>query len=151
MTLLFERIRLRRDTAANWTTNNPTLGLAEPGYETDTGRIKIGDGATAWTGLAYRFETGGGGGYTYATTAVGYTETATSGEKIVAVTASGQTIVLPTAVGNTAKLTFKLMVAGTLTLDGNGAQTIDGGATAVLTEQYQSATLYSDNANWIVG
>lgn len=58
MSLIFERIRLRRDTAANWTTNNPTLALAEPGYETDTGKIKLGDGATAWTALAYRF-TGG--------------------------------------------------------------------------------------------
>ena len=91
------------------------------------------------------------GGYTPASTAVGYTETTTSGEKFVEVTASGQTIVLPTAVGNTAKLNYKLMVAGTLTLDGAGTETIDGGLTAVLTTQYQSATLYSNNANWLVG
>ena len=92
----------------------------------------------------------GGSGYTYATTAVGYTETATSGEKIVTVTASGQTVVLPNAVGNTAKLTFKLTVAGTLTLDGNGSQTIDGGLTAVLQSQYEAVTIISDNANWQV-
>lgn len=43
----------RRDTAANWTSANPTLSAGEPGYETDTGKLKIGDGSTAWTSLAY--------------------------------------------------------------------------------------------------
>lgn len=78
-----------------------------------------------------------------------YTETAASGVKVVTVTASGQTITLPTAVGNTAQLTFKLMVAGTLTLDGNGSETIDGGATAALSTQYQAVTIVSDGANWL--
>ena len=43
----------RRDTAANWTNNNPTLKSGEIGYETDTGYLKIGDGSTAWTSLGY--------------------------------------------------------------------------------------------------
>ena len=43
----------RRDTAANWTSNNPTLLSGEIGYETDTGYLKIGDGSTAWTSLGY--------------------------------------------------------------------------------------------------
>ena len=46
-------IRLRRDTAANWTSGNPVLALGEPGYETDTKKLKVGDGTTAWTSLAY--------------------------------------------------------------------------------------------------
>lgn len=46
-------IQLRQDTAANWTSNNPTLALGEQGYETDTGAIKVGDGSTAWTSLGY--------------------------------------------------------------------------------------------------
>lgn len=46
-------IEFRRDTAANWTGTNPTLASGEPGYETDTGKLKVGDGATAWTGLSY--------------------------------------------------------------------------------------------------
>ena len=91
------------------------------------------------------------GGYTTATTAVSYTETATSGEKLIKVTASGQTVTLPTAVGNTAKLTYKLMVAGTLTIDGAGTETIDGGLTAVLLSQYEAVTIFSDNTNWQVG
>ena len=47
------RIQLRRDTAANWTTNNPTLALGEMGIETDTRKFKFGDGNTSWTSLAY--------------------------------------------------------------------------------------------------
>lgn len=51
-------LQLRRDTAANWTSANPTLAAGQPGFETDTGRVKIGDGSTAWTSLVYRFESG---------------------------------------------------------------------------------------------
>jgi len=43
----------RRDTAANWTTANPTLLAGEIGLESDTGYWKVGDGSTAWTSLAY--------------------------------------------------------------------------------------------------
>lgn len=46
-------IQLRRDVAADWTSNNPTLALGEFGYESDTGYYKIGDGSTAWTSLGY--------------------------------------------------------------------------------------------------
>ncbi len=47
------RIRFRRDTAANWTSADPTLTTGELGYETNTGKFKIGDNTTAWTSLAY--------------------------------------------------------------------------------------------------
>jgi len=47
------RIRLRRDTAANWTAANPVLLNGEAGIETDTRRCKVGDGSTAWSGLGY--------------------------------------------------------------------------------------------------
>jgi hypothetical protein len=46
--------RQRRDTAANWTAENPTLLAGEIGIESDTGKIKIGDGTTAWNSLAYQ-------------------------------------------------------------------------------------------------
>lgn len=46
-------LELRRDTAANWTAANPTLASGEPGLETDTGKLKLGDGSTAWTSLPY--------------------------------------------------------------------------------------------------
>ena len=47
------QIQLRRDTAANWTTNDPTLAAGEFAIETDTDKYKIGDGSTAWTSLSY--------------------------------------------------------------------------------------------------
>jgi hypothetical protein len=46
-------IKLRRGTASQWTTANPVLGAGEMGVETDTNKFKFGDGATAWTSLAY--------------------------------------------------------------------------------------------------
>jgi len=46
-------IQHKRDTAANWTSNNPTLSAGEIGVETDTGKFKFGDGSTAWSSLGY--------------------------------------------------------------------------------------------------
>jgi hypothetical protein len=50
-------IQTRRDTAANWTSVNPILAVGEAGYETDTNKLKYGNGSDAWTALAY-FEGG---------------------------------------------------------------------------------------------
>lgn len=47
------RIKQRRDTAANWLDYNPILALGETGWETDTGRVKIGDGSSNWQTLQY--------------------------------------------------------------------------------------------------
>lgn len=47
------QIKWRRDTAANWATNNTHLAQGEPGFETDTGKFKIGDGTTIWNSLSY--------------------------------------------------------------------------------------------------
>jgi len=48
-----DQIQLRRDTAANWTSANPTLASGEFGLETDTDQFKVGDGTTAWSSLGY--------------------------------------------------------------------------------------------------
>ena len=52
--MAYRRILIRRDTAANWTAENPTLAAGELGGETDTGKLKLGDGATAWNSLEYQ-------------------------------------------------------------------------------------------------
>jgi len=52
------RIQIRRDTAANWISANPTLAQGELGIETDTLKLKCGNGVTAWTSLAYYANTG---------------------------------------------------------------------------------------------
>lgn len=47
------QIRLRRGTAAQWTSANPTLASGEAGFETDTNQLKIGNGTDNWTTLDY--------------------------------------------------------------------------------------------------
>ena len=49
----YTRIQLRRDIASDWQLNNPILAEGEAGYVIDTGKIKIGNGVTAWNDLAY--------------------------------------------------------------------------------------------------
>ena len=56
-------IQIRRDTAANWTSANPTLAQGELGLETDTLKIKAGDGSTAWNSASYLINTGGYASY----------------------------------------------------------------------------------------
>lgn len=55
------RLLLRRDTAANWTNVNPILEQGEPALETDTRKVKIGNGTDRYNDLPY-FNAGGEGG-----------------------------------------------------------------------------------------
>jgi hypothetical protein len=47
------RIQVRRGTASQWTSANPTLAAGELGVESDTNLFKFGNGSTTWTALAY--------------------------------------------------------------------------------------------------
>ncbi len=69
-------IKLRRDTAANWTSANPILAAGEAGIETDTKKFKVGDGVTHWNSLGY-FNTVAG--VTYGTPAVNLGTAAAAG------------------------------------------------------------------------
>ena len=66
------QIQIRRGTAAQWTSSNPTLASGEQGFETDTNKMKIGDGSTAWNSLAYAI-TGALGTVTSITAGTGLT------------------------------------------------------------------------------
>jgi len=55
------RMQQRRGTASQWTSANPVLNAGEIGFETDTGKFKIGNGSSSWTSLTYA------GGTDYAT------------------------------------------------------------------------------------
>ena len=68
MSTLTAKIQLRRDTSANWASNNPILAAGEVAFtsdvfytSTDQQRFKIGDGVQTWTQLDYVPEGGGGG------------------------------------------------------------------------------------------
>jgi len=44
-------ITIKQDPSADWTSRNPVLDQFCLGYETDTGKAKMGDGVTAWNSL----------------------------------------------------------------------------------------------------
>lgn len=44
---------IRNDSATNWAKVNPVLALGELGVETDTRKLKVGDGTTVWNSLSY--------------------------------------------------------------------------------------------------
>jgi hypothetical protein len=46
-------IQIKRGTASAWTSANTVLAAGEVGFETDTKKMKVGDGSTAWTSLTY--------------------------------------------------------------------------------------------------
>lgn len=46
-------IQIKRGTASSWTSANTILAAGEIGFETDTRKMKVGDGSTAWTSLNY--------------------------------------------------------------------------------------------------
>ena len=50
-------IQFKRGLSANWIKKNPILAAGEPGFELDTGKLKIGDGKTDWKSLKYQNET----------------------------------------------------------------------------------------------
>ena len=46
-------VKLKRGAEARWAELNPTLDKGEPGFVSDTNKLKIGDGTTAWNDLPY--------------------------------------------------------------------------------------------------
>lgn len=97
--------------------------------------------------------TGAIGGYAVIVQSAGtYNAAQTAGRVVILCdcSAGAVTINLPTAIANLASFDVKKTdgTANTVTVDGSGAETIDGGATAVILAQYASLEIVSDNANW---
>lgn len=65
-------------------------------------------------------------------------------------TSAGFTVLLPPAPENRGRrfTIKKLIAANTLTLDGNGSETIDGATTKAWTTQYTAYTVQSDGTQW---
>lgn len=61
------------------------------------------------------------------------------------------TVTLPAAANNTGRVyNVKNIGVGTVTVDGNGAETIDGAATYPLSTQYQTVTIQCDGTAWFI-
>jgi hypothetical protein len=54
-TASYGNVQGAQGTAAEWIQANPVLPLATIGYESNTGRVKIGDGISDWNTLEYSF------------------------------------------------------------------------------------------------
>jgi hypothetical protein len=121
-------IQVRRDTAANWTSANPTLATGEWGYETDTALLKIGNGSTAWNSLAYSLVT------------------ATGTQTLTNKTLTSPTLNTPTI--NTPTLTGSTLAAGTSSVaplkftSGTNLTTASAGAL-----EYDGSVFYADIAS----
>lgn len=55
------QLRVPSNTSAGWGSVNPILLKGEIGWESDTNKIKIGDGTTPWADLDYVLGSGEGG------------------------------------------------------------------------------------------
>ena len=146
------RLQQRRDTAANWTSNNPTLAAGEIGYETDTSKFKIGNGSTAWTSLAYAF--GAAPALTFnAQTGTSYTlAIGDVGALVTLYNTGGITLTVPPSVFSTGQvIDIQQIGAGQVTLAaGSGVTITSTGATSAapkLRAQYSAASVLCTGSN----
>jgi hypothetical protein len=113
------QIQVRRGTAAQWTSANPTLAAGEFGFETDTNKLKCGTGTTAWASLPY---ISSDGDITGVTAGTGITGGGTSGTVTVSIDSTVATLT------GTQTLTNKTIDAASNTLTGvatlTGTQTL---------------------------
>jgi len=78
------------------------------------------------------------------------TYTATSSDHTIDCTDNTFTVTLPTAVGITGRVyVVKNSGTGTITVDGDGSETIDGNTSIDIVTQYDSRRLQSNGVNWI--
>jgi hypothetical protein len=142
------QIQVRRGTAAQWTSANPTLASGEFGFETDTGKAKIGNGATAWNSLAYAI-TGTDGDITGVTASTGLTGGGTSGTVSLAIDSTVATLTGTQTFTNktlTSPVIGSITNTGTLTLPtttGTVALTSDITVTPTSTNTLTNKTLTS--------
>ena len=120
------QVQVRRGTASQWTSANPTLASGEWGYETDTGKVKIGNGSTAWNSLGYT----GAGDIEGVTASTGLTGGGTSGpvtlsiDSTVATLTGSQTLTNKTLTDPKINLAFDAETASYTAVLANNGQVV---------------------------
>ena len=142
------QIQIRRGTAAQWTSANPTLASGEWGYETDTNKAKIGNGSTAWNSLSYII-TGAVGTVTSVTAGTGLSGGTITGSGTIAIDSTVATLTGTQTLTNktlTSPVIATITNSGTLTLPtttGTLALTSDITVTPTSTNTLTNKTLTS--------
>jgi hypothetical protein len=160
------QIQIRRGTASQWTSTNPTLAAGEQGFETDTGKFKIGTGSTAWTSLAYAAGTGtvtsitagtGLSGGTITTSGTIAIDTATTADLTTAQTLTNKTLTTPVITNPKITLTYSAKTAAYTAVSGdeggvfsmNNASSIQFNIPTDATFNFAIGTQF--NVFWITG
>jgi hypothetical protein len=129
-------IQVKRGSASSWTSANTVLAAGEIGFETDTKKMKVGDGSTAWNSLGYTVTDGDISGVTAGTGLSGggnsgavtlSIDTATTADLSTAQTLTNKTLTAPKV-----NLTFNAQVGTTYTfvLADNGQMVTANNASA---------------------
>ena len=124
-----------------------------------TGRVQLGTGTNS-TDNTIQFLSSGSvtaaefGRLAVSTTAAtGSTYTVLSTDHVILANNSGGVavaLISAASAGDGFRLVIKNTGTGAVTIDADGAETIDGALTAILTNQYESITIVSDGLNWFI-
>jgi len=148
-------IQVKRGTASAWTSANTVLAAGEVGFETDTKKMKVGDGSTAWTSLGYTVTDGdisgvtagtglsGGGNSGAVTLAIDSTVATLTGTQ----TLTNKTLTSPTV--NTASITGGTLVNTVIKGLEEDVNVVASAATGTINFDVETASIwyYTSNAS----
>jgi len=123
------KFKLRSDTRTNWATSNTVLAAGEPGFETDTQMLKVGNGTLTWPNLPAAGMPGMVNPKSFGATGNGTTDDSVAIQAAInSLTTSGGYVFFPTGTYNIGTTTINLVqnttyefgLGATIQYSGNG-------------------------------